>query len=280
MSRPKYKKYITPNIYKIFKGIFGKPLRYIADRYETIWNPVPKTPSRAITGWSVVVITDGNNKSSLELFIKSAYNELCGTDYEIIVVGPPKLDLSYIEKDIIIMHVPYKELSLWTVPGAVARKKNFGAKQAKYDKVVLSHDYLVFQPGWKKGYDKFGDFSVCTNVVLDIDGNRHRDWVTWDYPGIGQSLLPYNHECTEYQTIGGNYFAVNRDFFLEHPMNENLRWGEGEDIDWSFSIRNKIKFRMNAESKVQHSKRKTKGIFGNWLEGTQKIEAILKQKTL
>jgi|SRR3989344_1042794 len=274
MFRTKYKQYITPNIYKTFKSMFGKPLRYIANTYETIFNPTPKTPPEAKDGWSVVVITSGRSEESLRRFVTSVYNELSGTNYEILVVGPPKLDLSHFHENIKLRHVQYRELLLWTVPGAISKKKNFGVKHAKYDKVVISHDYLYFLPGWKEGYDTFGDFNVCTNVVLDMYGNRHMDWVTWDYPGVGQSLLPYTKECTEYQTIGGNYFVVKRDFFLENPMNENLRWSEDEDINWSFSIRKKIKFRVNAKSRVQHSKFK-KGVFGNWLEGTKKIEKIL-----
>ena len=279
MGKKRYRKYITPGIYKVFKAIFGKPLRYIAETYEKMRNTVPKTPPPAKIGWSVVVITAGRNKESLNLFITSAHMELTGTDYEIVVVGPPKLDFSYLEKDIKLIHVPFRELSVWTVPGATSKKKNLGVKHARYDKVVVSHDYIVFLPGWKAGYDSFGNFTVCTNVVLDIDGNRHRDWVTWDYPGVGQSLLPYTREYTEYQAIGGNYFAVKRDFFLLNLMDENLRWSEGEDIDWALRIRRKVKFRVNPESKVQYSK-KTKGIFGNWLEGTQKLEVILKQKIL
>ncbi|KKR31123.1 MAG: hypothetical protein UT65_C0038G0009 [Parcubacteria group bacterium GW2011_GWF2_39_8b] len=228
-----------------------------------------------------MVITTGQNKEFLERFIISAYHELQNTDYEIIVVGPPKLDLSYIPKKIRLVHVPYRELHISTISGAISKKKNFGVKQAKYDKVVISHDYLYFLPGWKKGYDKFGDFTVCTNVVLDQEGERQKDWVVWDYPGVGMGLLPYTEEFTQYQIIVGNYFVVKRDFFLENPINENLRWGEGEDVDWSLSIRKKIKFRINTESKVQFSKEISKykrGISGIWLEGTKKIEHILLDK--
>jgi len=279
----KIKKYISPNIKsegrKVLNKIFSKPLRFLANSYEKIFNRPPINPPPSQPGWSVLVLNSGKNRESLEKFVTTVYDELKGTDYEIIVVAPPFLDLSYFDKNINLVHVIWNELSLWTVPFAISKKKNFGAKYAKYDKVVISHDYLYFLSGWKKGYDGFEDFTVCTNVVLDEQGNRHMDWVVWDYPGVGIGLLPYNQECTEYQVIGGNYFVVKRDFFLSNPMNENLRWGEAEDIDWAFSIRKKTKFKVNPASKVQYQKFK-KGVIGPWLEGTKKLEKIFGQKII
>src|SRR3990167_8799028 len=237
MDKLKYREYLgvetRAKILRIFNKIFGKLLRYVADTYETRLNLVSNTTQPAKSGWSILVITTGQNKEFLERFIISAYHELQNTDYEIIVVGPPKLDLSYIPKKIRLVHVPYRELH------------------------------------------------ISTNVVLDQEGERQKDWVVWDYPGVGMGLLPYTEEFTQYQIIVGNYFVVKRDFFLENPINENLRWGEGEDVDWSLSIRKKIKFRINTESKVQFSKEISKykrGISGIWLEGTKKIEHILLDK--
>lgn len=265
---------------KIASKILSKPFRYVSEVYEGVFNKYSKNIPAAKKGWSVVVLTSGKNKEGFDKFVLAAYEEFKGMDnYEIVVVGPPNLDLSYFEKNIKFVLVPFYELNIWKVPFAISKKKNFGVKHAEYDKVVVSHDYLYFHEGWKKGYDEFGDFSVCTNVVLNQDGTRHMDWVVWDYPEVGIGLLPYSEECTQYQVIGGNYFVVKRDFFIENPMNENLRWGESEDIDWGFSIRNKTKFRVNPKSKVQYLKYK-KGVVGSWLEGTKKLEVIFGQKII
>ena len=50
MNREKYKKYIIkyPIIYRIFKKIFGKPLRYIADTYEKLSNTYPAFIQKAL----------------------------------------------------------------------------------------------------------------------------------------------------------------------------------------------------------------------------------------
>lgn len=250
----------------------NKLLRKISELYEEKYNIGVHIEHPAKEGWSMLIMTTGENKVSLDTFINSILNEF-EDNFEIIVIGPPNLDLSYFNNEKII-HAPYRRFAPWSVPGSISKQKNHAAKYAKYDKLMISHDYLYFLPGWKKGFDQFGDFTVGTNVVLDSIGNRHRDWVTWDYPGVGVSLLPYTHEFTEYQVIGGNYFVVKRDFFLENPMNEKLRWGEGEDIDWGIMVRKKTKFKFNPNSKVQYSKFK-KGNDKVWVDGTRKIEQIL-----
>lgn len=236
----------------------NKVLRYISDKYEKKQNPINTNKNMPVkTGWSILVITDGKSKESLDIFIKSAEKELKNSPYEIIVVGPTKLDLSYFSKKIPIIHTPYKELGLWGVPGGISRKKNFGAQFAKYDKMVISHDYVVFTPGWKKGFDDV-DFTAGTNVVLNKDGKRHRDWITItiDPPFIRYNFVPYDKSHNEQQYLNGTYFFIKRDFFLDNPLDEKLRWGEGEDVYWSIEIRKKIKFTMNTKSTVSYSKLK------------------------
>ena len=35
------------------------------------------------------------------------------------------------------------------------------------------------------------------------------------------------------------------------PLDENLAWGEGEDVEWSKRIRDKIEFKFNSYSQVK-----------------------------
>ena len=278
----KIKHYISPKnralLNKIAKVVIVKPLRFISETYEKIYNHPPQKIPGALNGWSIITFNGGKRNASYERFVNTAYRELKGTPYEIIIIAPPGTDFSYFPADINIVHAPFRELHLWKVPFAISRIKNFGVRFAKYDKVVISHDYIYFLPGWKKGYDKFGDFTVAQNAVLNFDGSRHLDWIVKDFPGVGQALIPYDREFTEYQLMGGNYLVVKRDFFIENPMNNNLRWGEAEDYEWAFRVRKLVKFRCNPESKVQYSKPKA-GI-NWWIEGTKKMEKLLNQKIL
>ena len=226
--------------------------------------------SKIMPGWSVVVVTDGKSPSLLENLLKSIDSELNGSSSEIIMVGPKNIRLSYAPK-IELKHIVYKELCWWS-PGWITFKKNIGARASKYDKIIICHDYIHFEPGWKNGFDKFGDnFDVCVNKIVNLDGIRNRDWITWDYPAIGVGLLPYHAECTRYQIISGAYFVIKRKFFMYNLLDEKLRWGEGEDVEWSKRIRNKTTFKFNPNSVVSFSKMK-KSLPNNWQEGTRLLE--------
>jgi hypothetical protein len=247
-------------------------VRKISDVYETARN---KTRNRIIEpvqkGWSIVVVTGGNANESLSALVRSAENELLASPAEIIIVGPKNAKLDFVPK-IKVIFFEYQELGL--APGWITRKKNLGVKMCSYDKVAVCHDYIVFKPGWKKGFDEFGDdFEVCVNMILNRDGNRFRDWITWDYPGIGPGLLPYSAKCNEYQIISGTFFIVKRDFFISHPLDEKLRWGEGEDAEWSMRVRKITDFKLNRNSAVSFSKLKI-GVHGNWLENTENLKKI------
>lgn len=237
------------------KKIFNRSKRLILDNYEKFINPLPyeKAATKEI-GWSVVIITGSGSEETLKMTIESAAKELGATDSEIVIVGPPELNINNSHK-IAIKKIDYKDIKL--LPGLITRKKNIGVMSAKYDKVAVCHDYIIFEPGWKKGFDEFGnDFEVCVNKILNKDGTRYIDWAVWDYPEIGAGLLPYNVECTRYQYISGAYFAVKKDFYLANPLNDSLRWGEGEDIEWSKRIRKKTIFKFNPLSSVRFTKEK------------------------
>ena len=71
----------------------------------------------------------------------------------------------------------------------------------------------------------------------------------------------------------------------ETPLDENLKLGDAEDVEWSFQVRNKYKYVMNTNSivKVLKSKRLSayyvegddEYINKNWLKKYQKIKGSL-----
>jgi hypothetical protein len=149
-----------------------------------------------------------------------------------------------------VRHVPYRELNL--ASGWITKKKNMGVAAARYDKVALAHDYLALEPGWKKGYDEFGsDFDVCMNRIINTDGTRWKDWIKFDVSNMKFALIPYDAKRTEHQYISGTYFVVKRNFYAKSPLDEKLRWGEGEDAEWSRRIILVNEFQMDARSAVR-----------------------------
>jgi len=52
-------------------------------------------------------------------------------------------------------------------------------------------------------------------------------------------------DLVQYMGISGNYFCIKRECFLEEPMDENLLWGQGEEMEWSRRVVPKFHIRCN-----------------------------------
>ena len=262
--------------FKIISAITKKTKRWCMDKYE-LWRNCPnKKILPAKKGWSILIVTDGKSQY-LSKMIESVDNEMSSSEGEIIVAGPPKMSFPLNIKTKIV-HVKYR--SFGNLPAFITLKKNLGVKAAKYDKVAICHDYLKFAPGWLNGFKRFGDdFEVCSNKITAYDGSRYNDWSTLDYPGIGMGLLPYETECAKYQYISGTYFVVKRDFYLQNPLNEKLRWGEAEDAEWSRRVRQKTSFKFNPFSEVVFLKQKS-FLADPWRKNTEKLTNIFKDKKI
>ena len=144
--------------------------------------------------------------------------------------------------------------------GWITKKKNDVAKIAKYNNLVMMHDYFILHPSWYKHYETFlkdREYDVCCNPVLLMDGRRdYTDWTTYDHPHYGkQCPLPYSDwSQTKNQYFSGGYFLTKRDFFLNNPLNEDLVSHQEEDLEWSLRIRDTAKAICNPRSYVKHNK--------------------------
>jgi len=149
--------------------------------------------------------------------------------------------------------------------GWITKKKNILVQNSSFENIVIMHDYFVFQPGWYTGFLKFGEnFQVAMNKILNYDGQRFRDWCLNPYdviPPTGpienrEFLLPYDVNLTSKMYISGSYWVAKTRFMLENPLDEELAWGQSEDMAWSNIVRKKIDFKMNTNSIVQSLKPK------------------------
>lgn len=203
------------------------------------------------------IITGGNADSMIGQAIDSIKAESIG-EYEIIVVGGRSLSGSNIR------HVPFNEANkqFW-----ITRKKNIITESATYDNIVYMHDYVKLMPGWFDGFMNFGSgFDVCMNRIENVDGERFRDWTLWpdDVPdevaqmranGRRNILLPYEMtHLSKYMYISGTYWVAKKYVMEEFKLNEDLIWGQGEDVEWSKRVREKYKFSMNPLSTVRIQK--------------------------
>lgn len=160
--------------------------------------------------------------------------------------------------------------------------KNTVTKYAKYNTIVYLHDYIYLDDNWYSELEKFGyDWDVLCTPVINPDGSNFRSLCYWDKPGLGNSWTCYekwcgpngirfegsphfvsNFENFDYSRcyINGSYWIAKRKVMEQHPLNEDLKWGQGEDAEFSIRIRNKCKIAYNPNSIVKLLKHKTIGI--------------------
>jgi hypothetical protein len=202
------------------------------------------------------IITDGSNDIFLEKLIESILIQNI-ENYEIIIVGNTKLTNS----NIIIIPFDESVHSSW-----ITRKKNIIVRTAKYENIVLMHDYFILDSDWYNGFCKFGhDFDFCVNKIITKDGNRFRDysiapWVPDWFPN--KRLLPYDYILDSKRNrlcyISGGFYIIKKAIALEYPLNEKITvYGFAEDILLSNNLTdNNVLIKVNPYSitKIQKNK--------------------------
>src|SRR5574343_285642 len=202
------------------------------------------------------IITSSGSNQWIPQMIESI-KRLNIPEYEILIVG----DSSIQEIDNIRL-ISFDETikDKW-----ITRKKTLITEDAKSDNIVYTHDYHIFDDNWYEGFLKFGDdFKVCSNIIINGDGSRYRDWTWWDWPGAayattnnirfpnGEHLLPYHEtRCSRWMYINGSYWVAKKSVMQEFQLNENLAHGGMEDIEWSKRVSSKYNFSMNTNSSVK-----------------------------
>ena len=251
-------------------------------------------------GWTFGIVTAPGNDHILSRCLKTIADDCAQhSDVEVIVIGksapeiPDGLSVRIVEFQ---ERVPNRSLKhflkclrrvrlrdAFTRTGWITRKKNLIAELASQHNLCIMHDYVGFMPGWFAGFDRHGDdWSVAVTKITNADGERHRDWMVWDYPEVGPSLLPYDRVCS-YMYISGAYFCVKRDFFLQNKLDERLFWGEAEDVEWSLRVREKTAFSINVHSEVRYLKMKPKDDAPNcssWIENRKKLMTLIANNEL
>ena len=184
-------------------------------------------------------------------------------EYEILIVGESCIPNPEVNAN--PLPIKYIEFDESVKDKWITRKKNLITENAKYDNIVYTHDYHIFDDNWYQGFLKFGDdFKVCSNIILNDDGSRYRDWMWWDWPGAKYShndqisipnsehLLPYTEtRCSRWMYINGSYWVAKKHVMQEFQLNEDLVHGAMEDIEWYKRVSSKYKFSINTNSSIK-----------------------------
>ena len=221
------------------------------------------------------IITNGSNDNFINIIIDSIEQNNI-PNYEIIIVGNSNVN----RENTTILFFDESIKKAW-----ITRKKNIIVENAKYENLVLLHDYVRFNSDWYDGFLKYGnDFDWCITRILTVDGSRFRDYTLFpykvDYLNIDYScadinsyfynncLLPYdfinNAKVNKYMYISGTYFVIKRNIALKHKLDENLLHDRGEDVEYSKRLNdNNIIIKCNQYSSVSFLKEKVKQFWEN-----------------
>jgi hypothetical protein len=193
---------------------------------------------------------------------------------EILIVGGKKRDI--LEKAKVI---PFDESQkkAW-----ITRKKNLITQNALFDHVVYLHDYICLEKGWYEGLlQQKGPWDVMVTKIKLPGGRRYRDHTI--FPGFHtfrsenthlrslikpdlfsliegmnpmEALIPYGSTpellkiLHPWIYVSGAYWIARKSAMAEVPLDENLCWGEGEDIEWSERMKKKHRITFNEASEA------------------------------
>lgn len=207
--------------------------------------------------FSFCIITTGG--ASVNCLIDSIRDIVPPDSRDIVVVGGEN---NYTDD---VRHFPFDE----TIRHAwITKKKNLAIAMAKYENVVVMHDYFVLDKEWYNGFLKYGEnFTVCSNIILNKDGSRFRDWHLKDpqwrpgpLPELQRNrLLPYDYRHVNLHKnmfINGGYWVAKKSIMSHIPLNEALVWNEGEDIEWSNRVTELYPLCFNRNSACHLQKQK------------------------
>lgn len=178
------------------------------------------------------IITYANTENFIRTIIDSIRIQKI-PNYEIIIVGKCNIE------DTSLQIIDFDETIR---SGWITKKKNIIVKKAKYENIVLLHDYIRLSENWYQGFIKYGSsFDVCVTKVETIEGKRFRDYALY-VPGIEpyfqeRALLPYTYnpsnEIKKLLYISGAYYIIKKSVALQFPLNEDLLHCQGDDVEYS-----------------------------------------------
>lgn len=222
------------------------------DKYK--YKPIQyKEYNKAPDEWSFIICTDGVTNCMYHDTIVHSIDIQNIPRYEVIFVTENK-DFKYERDKVRVECVESDKLN------HITYKKNLGARVALYENLCILHDYIALGHVWYLYFSEFGnqwDVAVCKHV--NTNGNRFSDWCVPHHPFYKktQNMAPYDTPFTKYHVIMGTSFCVKKKVLLEYPFDEELVWGQEEDVVWTKLLYNNfVNVVMNEKSYLQFLKAK------------------------
>lgn len=189
----------------------------------------------SIDKWSFGIISDGKKNERIIKTIKQIV-KFGIPHFEIIICGPDpnyKDNLGFLR---IISDADIRS----NLRALITIKKNRIVNNAKYNNLVILHDRISFSDNWYEKMRLYGNyFEFMTNVILDETTKKRRvqDWMYYrgefaDYRNNKGGSMHYN-KWSPYVYVDGGLLICKKHLITRIGYNENLHWGEAEDLDIS-----------------------------------------------
>ena len=195
------------------------------------------TTEFSINKWSFGIISNGSQQSILN--IERIVREICNLNipfFEILICGPSFLQQHFKECKVL----SDDDLLDYLRP-PVTIKKNRIISNAKYENLVIQHDRIFYSDSWFNDLilELPFEFDLVCPIILDDNFRRFRimDWMVYSgdisIPSKSFGRLLSRNRWNGNIYIDGGFLMGKRAVFLNVLMNENLCWGEGEDLHYS-----------------------------------------------
>lgn len=153
-----------------------------------------------------------------------------------------------------IKYIPYEGPS--DKPAHITKKKNLIADIAFFDNLCVMHDYFRLPETFFRFMPAKWD--IYSHPITTAEGYRHSDWVINPNkmqryidgtPGTAERLMevapwenapkyvcgvPYTEKrLVPIQYVSGGFITCKTQVLRDEPFNEDLYWGDAEDVEWS-----------------------------------------------
>lgn len=222
-----------------------------------------------------VCVGPNYNRHHLETLIESIRSQNIKSSYEILLIGIDQLS-SYDSDD--TTAIPFDESKM---AGWITKKKNILAQTARYSNICIVHDYYQFPRDWYTTIISGEPWEVLMTPVVNKNGTRGADWLINPErmrefldanPAMYQRLreaaphetpkyvcgLPYHVQNMNYiQYVSGGYILAKTHVLLNVPLNEKLKWGDAEDLEWSERLvrRYPINIKVSTQVNIQKERK-------------------------
>jgi len=186
----------------------------------------------AMYRWSFGIITNGNREESIKDILESIRAQNI-PEYEVMICGTYS---GAIESHMRIF--PFNERD---DRGWITRKKNILCENAYYENICILHDRIILGQDWYYGMQQWGNqFQVLgTPIIVPYrDGELTTNWervkddftVEDDYKIFHSNGRIASTDWDCFVHIGGPAIIIKKSIWKKEPWNEELYWGDAEDI--------------------------------------------------